>query len=108
MIFHWSLSDNKSPQISRTFLDILADFNNAVIWMFSTHPVISKSSSPFINPLVTVPRAPIIIGINITFMFHSFQFSSKVELQNPIGVCVSHSSGQMLGYVYTICSYGQI
>ena len=40
--------------------------------MVATHPLISKSSSPFNNPLVTVPRAPIIIGVNITFMFHSF------------------------------------
>ena len=49
--------------------------------MFSTCPLISKSSSPFINPLVTVPRALIIIDITVTFMFHSFfQFSGKVEI----------------------------
>ena len=40
--------------------------------MVSTRPLISKSSIPFINPLVTVPRAPITIGINTTFMFHSY------------------------------------
>ena len=40
--------------------------------MISTRPVISKSSSPFTNPSVTVPRAPITIGIIVTFMFHSF------------------------------------
>ena len=40
--------------------------------MFSTRPLVSKSSSPFINPLVTVPKAPITIVINVTFMFHSF------------------------------------
>ena len=72
MLFHWSLSDSKSPQVSRTLLSILADHNNAVVWMVSTCPFISKSSSPFINPLVTVPRAPITIAINVTFMFHSF------------------------------------
>ena len=32
----------------------------------------SKSSSPFSNPLVTVPNAPITIGIIVTCMFHSF------------------------------------
>ena len=32
----------------------------------------SKSSSPFSNPLVTVPNAPIRIVIIVTFMFHSF------------------------------------
>ena len=31
MVFHWSLSDNKSPQVSRNLLGILADFNNAVV-----------------------------------------------------------------------------
>ena len=71
MVFHWSLSD-KSPEVSWTLLSILADLNNVVVWMVSTRPIISKSSSPFTNPLVTVPRAPITIGIIVTFMFYSF------------------------------------
>ena len=75
MVFHWSLSDSKSPQVSRTLLSILAVLNNAVVWMVSTRPPTSKSSSPFSNPLVTVPNAPITIGIIVTCMFHSF-FSS--------------------------------
>ena len=33
MVFHKSLSDSKSPQVSRTLLSILADLNNAVIWI---------------------------------------------------------------------------
>ena len=78
MVFHKSLSDCKSPQVFRTLLSILADINNVVIWMVSSHLLISKSSSPFINPLVTVPRAPVKIGINVSFMFHSF-FSSLVR-----------------------------
>ena len=72
MVFHWRLSDSKSPQVPRTLLSILAVFNNAVVWMVSTRPPTSKSSKPFNNPLVTVPKAPIIIGIIVTFMFHSF------------------------------------
>ena len=72
MVFYWSLSDSKSPQVSRTLLSILAVLNNAVVWMVSTRPPISKSSSPFSNPLVTVPNAPITIVIIVTFMFHSF------------------------------------
>ena len=40
--------------------------------MVSTRPVISKSFSPCVNPSVTVPRAPITIGIIVTFMFHIF------------------------------------
>ena len=75
MAFYWSLNDSKSSQVSRTFLSILADLNNAVVWMVSTRPLISKYSSPFFNHLVTVLRAPVTISIIVTFMFHSF-FSS--------------------------------
>ena len=46
MVFHWSLSDSKSPQVSRTRLSILAVLNNAAVWMVSTQPPTSKSSSP--------------------------------------------------------------
>ena len=78
MVSHWILSDSKSPQVSRTLFSILADLNNAVVRMVSNCPIISKSSNPCINPLVTVPRAPITIGINITFTFHSF-FNSQAR-----------------------------
>ena len=72
MVFHWRLSASKSPQVSRTLLSILAVFNNAVVWMVSTRPPPSKSSRPFNNPLVTVPKASVKIDIIVTFMFHSF------------------------------------
>ena len=75
MVFHWRLRDSKSPQVSRTLLSILAVFNNAVVWMVSTRWPTSKSSRPFNNPLVTVPKAPITIGIIVTLMFHSFLIS---------------------------------
>ena len=75
MVFSWNLSDIKSPQVSRTLLGILADLNNAVVWMVSTRPFISKSSSAFANPSVTVQRALITIGIAVIFMFHSFFYS---------------------------------
>ena len=49
--------------------------------MVSTRSTTSKSSRPFNNPLVTVPKPPITIGIIITCMFHRFfQFPSKVEV----------------------------
>ena len=38
------LSENKFPQVSRTPLSIMTDFNNAVVWMVSTCPLIFKSS----------------------------------------------------------------
>ena len=68
MGFHWRLSDSKSPQVSRTLLSILAVFTNAVVWMVSTRPPSSKSSRPFKDPLVTVPKAPMTIGIIVTFL----------------------------------------
>ena len=72
MVFHWSLSESKSPQVSRTRLRILAVLSNAVIWIVSTRPQTSKSSRPFYNPLVIVPKAPVTIDTIVTFMFHSF------------------------------------
>ena len=63
---------SKSHQISRTLLSILTDFNDDAVWMVSTRPLISKSSCSSTNPLVTVTRAPITIGITVTFMFHNF------------------------------------
>ena len=72
--FEWS----KAPQVSRTLLSILAVFNNAVVKMVCTRPPISKFSSPFNKPLVTVLNAPITIGIAVTLMFHSF-FDSRAK-----------------------------
>ena len=72
MVFHWSLSDSKSPQVSGTRLRILVVLSNAVVWIVSTRSPASKSSRPFNNPLVIVPKEPITIATTVTFMFHSF------------------------------------
>ena len=71
MFFHSSLSDRKSPQVSRTLLSILAVLNDIAVWVVSTHP---QLPSPLNNPLVNVPNAPITIDIIVTFLFHSFLF----------------------------------
>ena len=75
MVYHRSLSESKSPQVSRTRLSILAVLSNAVVWIVSTRPPTSNPSRPFNNPLVTVPNAPITIGTIVTLMFHSFFIS---------------------------------
>ena len=54
MVFHWILSVSKSLQLSRTLLSFLALLNNVVVWMVSTPPPTSKSSSPCSNYLITV------------------------------------------------------
>ena len=71
MVFCWSLSDSRSPQVSITLHSILADFINAVFWIVSTIPLISKSSSLCTHHLVTVPSARITIGISVIFILHS-------------------------------------
>ena len=68
----WSFTGVWMTTISMTLLSILAVLNNVVVWMVSTRPPTSKSSSPFNNPLVTVPKVPITISIIVTFIFHSF------------------------------------
>ena len=79
MVFHWSLSDSKSPRVSRTTPSFLAVFHNAVVGMVYTRPPTSNSSRPFNNSFVTVPKAQITIGRIVPFMFHSF-FNSLARL----------------------------
>ena len=69
IVFHWSLSDSKSPQVSGPLLSILANLNNAGVGMVSTS-LISNSASPFTNLSEIVPSALITIGITVTFIFH--------------------------------------
>ena len=80
-VFHKNLSDSKFPPATWILLSILADLNNSVLWMVSTCPLISKSSSPCTNPLMTVPRAPITISIIFTFIFYSF-FNSLAKFRH--------------------------
>ena len=70
MVSKLSLFDNKSPQISRTLLSIMADLSNAVGWMVTTGPLISMFFSPFTNPLVTRPNKPITITV-VFFQFYA-------------------------------------
>ena len=67
MVSRWGLSDCKSLQVFGSLLSILADLNSAAVWVASICPLIFKSSCPCINPLVTVPRAPVTISITDTF-----------------------------------------
>ena len=77
-VFHIALADGLAlewQQVSSSLQDssqYFAVLNNVVVWMVSTCPPTSKSSSPFSNSLVTVPNAPITIGMIVTCMFHCF------------------------------------
>ena len=58
MVFHWSLSDSKSPQVSRILLSILAILNNVLVWMVSARPyylqVLQSLYSPFGDGIILV------------------------------------------------------
>ena len=84
MVFHWSLNNSKFPQAFRTVLGILADLNNAIIWIVSISPPFSNSSSFFCKPLGIVPRAPITISIPITLMLHNFLSSLAKSKYLPL------------------------
>ena len=58
MVFLWRLSDSKFPPVSQTLLCILAKLINALVRMFSIRSLLSKSSSPYTNPFMTVPSGP--------------------------------------------------
>ena len=100
MVFHWSLSDSKSPQVSRTLLSILAVLNNAVVWMVSTRPPTSKSSSPFSNPLVTVPNVPIVMPFGASLLFTIFSRQplnkSRIIFAHNIWIINTISQDQIL------------
>ena len=70
-------------QVSRTLLSILVDLNNAVVWMVSTCPLVSKSFGLFTDPLEIVLYT---IGITVTFMFHRcfYSFSFFCSLARSI------------------------
>ena len=72
VVIQWSLSDSKCPQVSKTLLRILVNFNNGVVWMVAFLFLISNSSSVLSKPLGTIANTPITIGITITPMFLNF------------------------------------
>ena len=76
LCFPWGLSDGKS-QIFRT-LSIMADLNDALVWIVSILPTISKCFNLLSNPLGTIPSALTTISITVTHRF--FKFSGKIQV----------------------------
>ena len=74
-VFHISVSRLSFTEVWVTASLLKSPGLFSVFWPFSimvsTRLPTSKSSSPFSNPLVTVPNAPITIGIIVICMFHS-------------------------------------
>ena len=82
MILHWSLSDNKSPQVSRIFFSILAILNNTVVWMVSIRPLISKTPKPLSKPLKTVLCVPLATSWYLSLFF--FEFHCVVRRESKV------------------------
>ena len=114
MIFHLSLSDDKSPQVSRSLLSILANLNNAVVWMVLAYSLISSSSSllpslwrlfqvhllqlvslspscsiVFFNSLT---RSKYILLFFVFFGFHSINFTPWEFFTSVLSDCLSLES----------------
>ena len=95
-----SLSDSKSPHVSRKLFNIVPDFNRIVLWMISFLPLISSSSSLLFRTLETDSRAPTAIGkiimkfqryfsslarsAYLSIFWFYFDFHSIVNLKNRI------------------------
>ena len=87
MVFRWSLSDSKSPQVSRTLLSILAILSNVVVWMVSARPPNSRSSNCnwynchlHVLQLVQLPsKVEVLIPL-----FPFFQFYSVVSRDSKV------------------------
>ena len=96
MVFHWNLSDNKSPQISRSLLSILSYLNDAAVSMVMILLLISNSFSFSFKLFETVICVPVIISItsqwflvrskHLYFRFLLFLFSDRPEPKNPLGI----------------------
>ena len=80
MAFHWSLTDCRSSQVSRTLLSILADLTNTAVWMLLIHSLIFNSSSLFTKRLGTIPSIPITIAMSHLIIW----ISDKVLLIHPL------------------------
>ena len=83
MVSDWKMSNDKSPQVS----SILADFNNAVVWIVPVCPPISKTSCSHSIPLGTVPSSPITIGNTVTLMLINIRSDLLAVVR--CSVCIS-------------------
>ena len=92
MVFYWSLSDCKSPQVSRTLFSILAVLNNVVVWMVS---LVRQLSSP------PVPR----VILNLLYRKHQSQLVYFSPSCSTIFNSLARSSYPSL-YIFQFYSVG--
>ena len=113
MLFHWSLSESKSSQVSKTFLSILD--SNAVVLIVSICPLIFNSSSSFSKLFEdrskcnndnwgsrTSPCCTdfLVLGQDL-FFFTFFDFHSVIRWDGE----VHYSEGSFLFFFYLFINY---
>ena len=86
VVFHWRLSDSKSPQVSLDLVSVVDNLNNVVVWMVLILPLITNSTSFSPKPLRTVSSAP--TTISIPSISGSIAFSAHWQYPS---ICLSFS-----------------
>ena len=102
MDFHWSLSDSKSPQVSRTRLWILAVLSNAVIWIVSICTIVTFMFHSFFNSLSS--------SRYLSFFTHFFRFilwsagtAKSTILQILFFLLIIIGCGLLAGIRWSLC-----
>ena len=98
MVFHMSLFDSNSNQVTRTLLSISADLNNAVVWIVSARPPSSISFSPFTNSLgiVLTHQLHILIFLLLLLLLLLLLFSPQTAGAVEYTDCVCAGVGEKL------------
>ena len=99
MVFHWSFSDSKSPQVSWILFTILADLNNAVVWMVSTCPIISKSFNFF--SFLARPRYLFFFLLSFNFTLWS-AWTAKSTIRQVLFFSLTRS-GSLAKISWSVC-----
>ena len=105
MVFHWSLSDSKSPQVSRSLLSILAVLNKAVVWMVTTRPLMN---GPKNGPKYLTRRKALVFIPLIRFLLYSFVSSSFLGLLKYCFLIFSFISSCLMVSAASILKYLQV
>ena len=102
MIFYWSPSDSKSPQVSRTLISILPDPSSPVVSIFF---LVCSFFCLFSRILETIPGAPTTIGIIFTLMFHNFFNSAGRSKYSSVSRLSFHSMIRRNSKIHWMKSY---
>ena len=89
MVFYLSLSEKKSPRVSRTLLAILTDLNYAEVWKVSLLPLISNFCSLFSEPLRSVPIIIILYSLIMDGFYLSCYFQISQSLYKSFRIVPS-------------------